>query len=61
MARRIDEFVAIVRNAVYGKDVREGIARSMEETYDSCVSGAGGYFFTDDGNGNITIELAEEE
>ena len=39
MSRAIDPYVYQVRNASYGKDVREAIAKSMEETYDSCAGG----------------------
>lgn len=36
MSRSIDTAVAKIRSAVYGKDVREAIAKSVEETYDAC-------------------------
>lgn len=40
MARAIDQFLAAIRQAIYGRDVREAIASGIEQCYDDSTASA---------------------
>lgn len=40
MARAIDQFLATIRQAIYGRDVREAIASGIEQCYDDSTASA---------------------